>query len=66
MAKHKPTFYDLNIMIWEDDGEFTFSVIQEFDESGKDVEVLAKGSGMTMQQAIDSVRDTLFGALVSE
>jgi hypothetical protein len=63
MAKHRPVFYDLNIMIWEDDGGYTFSVIQESDEAGKDTQVLAKGTGLNMPEVLQFVKDAVEGAL---
>lgn len=46
------SYYDLNVQVWEDeDGHVYYSVIQEFDEEGKDTEVLAYGETESVSEA---------------
>lgn len=59
----KKPYYNLNVMIFPDGDEFAFSVVQEFDEVGKDSEVLTSGSGETLGWALASVRVAVNEAL---
>lgn len=60
----KPTpYYNLNVMIFPDEGGFAYSVIQEFDEAGKDREVLISGQADTLLEALLVVKTTVYEAL---
>ena len=63
----KRYYYDLNIQVWEEAGEFRYSVIQEFDIDGKDNEVVMMGSETTLDRALYDVRwaiDSLFNEAI--
>lgn len=56
----KPSlYYNLNVMIFPNDGCFAYSVIQEFDEAGKDQEVLISGESDYLEEALVIVRATV-------
>lgn len=60
------TYYDLNIQIWEDSEGFLYSVIHEFDEGGRDLEILARGETETLSEAVKAAREAVLAALVDQ
>ena len=63
MKKPKPTYYNLNITIFQDYDEFAYSVIQEFDEAGRDAETLVSGSAGSLEDALAITRGAVQLAL---
>lgn len=57
----KKYYYDLNIQVWEEKGEYLYSVIQEFDFDGRDQEVVSMGSETTLDRALYDVRKAIIG-----
>ena len=56
MAK-KSLYYDFNVQIWEEEGRYFYSVIQEFTEDGGDYEVLGYGEVDTIEDASQAVKE---------
>lgn len=47
--------YEFVVSVWEDDGEWLYSVVQEFDDD--DAEFLVRGSADTALEALEAVSD---------
>jgi hypothetical protein len=56
MAK-KSLYYDFNVQIWEEEGRYFYSVIQEFTEDGKDYEILGYGEVDRLEDANAAVKE---------
>jgi len=63
MKKPKP-YYNLNVMIFPDEDGFAYSVVQEFDEAGRDTEYLVSGSAFTLVEALAIARVAVYEALL--
>lgn len=55
-------YYDINVQIWEEGGEFFYSVIQELDEEGH-TQILLHGQTDDLSDAIRATRQALLEVL---